>query len=45
MAARALLAFGARAIYVYERAWGWRRMVRLSPPARPNALGAVQVAG
>jgi rubrerythrin len=42
---RALLGFGARAIYVYERLWGWRRMVRLAPPERPNALGTVQPAG
>ena len=42
---RALLAFGAQAIYAYERAWGWRRMVRLAPPERPNALGAAQPAG
>jgi len=42
---RALLAFGARAMYVYERMWGWRRMVRLAPPERPNALGAAQPAG
>ncbi|MBL8539904.1 MAG: ferritin-like domain-containing protein [Burkholderiales bacterium] len=42
---RALLAFGARAIYVYERVWGWRRMVRLAPPERPNALGTPQPAG
>ena len=39
------LAFGARAIYVYERLWGWRRIVRLAPPERPNALGAAQPAG
>jgi rubrerythrin len=42
---RSLLAFGAQAIYVYERLWGWRRMVRLAPPERPNALGAAQPAG
>lgn len=42
---RSLLAFGAQAIYVYERLWGWRRMVTLAPPARPNALGAEQPTG
>ena len=43
---RALLALGAHAIYFYERLWGWRRMVTLQPPVRPNALGSdVQVAG
>jgi hypothetical protein len=43
---RALLALGAHAIYFYERLWGWRRMVTLLPPVRPNALGGdAQVAG
>lgn len=41
---RALLALGAQAIYVYECAWGWRRMVTLAPPLRPNALGPAQPA-
>jgi hypothetical protein len=33
------LAAGIDAVYAYERAWGWRRMVSLRPPARRNALG------
>jgi hypothetical protein len=37
----ALLATGIRAVYVYERAGGWRRMVSLRMPARRNALGGV----
>ncbi|MFJ8696218.1 ferritin family protein [Streptomyces roseolilacinus] len=35
----AVLAAGIRALYAYERAGGWRRMVTLSPPERRNALG------
>ncbi|MFJ9563212.1 ferritin-like domain-containing protein [Streptomyces fuscichromogenes] len=35
----ALLALGIHAVYGYERAAGWRRMVRLRMPARRNALG------
>jgi hypothetical protein len=35
----AALAAGIEAMYAYERAWGWRRMVSLRPPARRNALG------
>jgi hypothetical protein len=35
----AALAAGIEAMYGYERAWGWRRMVSLRPPARRNALG------
>jgi hypothetical protein len=35
----ALLAAGVQAAYLYERLGGWRRMVSLRPPARPNALG------
>jgi len=42
---RSLLSFGAHAIYAYERLIGWRRMVRLAPPERPNALGSAQPAG
>ncbi len=41
---RARLALSAQAICVYERAWGWRRMVNLVPPVRLNALGAPQPA-
>jgi hypothetical protein len=37
----ALLAVGIRAVYIYERAGGWRRMVSLRMPARRNALGGV----
>ncbi|MCH0539474.1 ferritin-like domain-containing protein [Streptomyces sp. MUM 203J] len=35
----AVLAAGIRAVYAYERAVGWRRMVRLSMPERRDALG------
>jgi len=35
----ALLRLGIHAIYLFERAWGWRRMTRLRPPERVNALG------
>ncbi|GAA3860340.1 hypothetical protein GCM10023084_12470 [Streptomyces lacrimifluminis] len=35
----ALLAAGIRAVYVYERAVGWRRMVSLRMPERRDALG------
>ncbi|MDX2540938.1 ferritin-like domain-containing protein [Streptomyces sp. WI04-05B] len=35
----ALLAAGIRAVYVYERAVGWRRMVTLRMPERRDALG------
>ncbi|GAA4926435.1 ferritin-like domain-containing protein [Streptomyces coeruleoprunus] len=35
----AALATGIRAMYAYERAGGWRRMVTLSTPARLDALG------
>lgn len=35
----AVLKAGAWAIYASERLWTWRRMVRLAPPQRPNALG------
>ena len=36
----ALLRAGVRALYVFERAWGWHRMVALRDPERVNALGA-----
>jgi hypothetical protein len=36
---RALLAFGAWTIWAYERLWGWRRLARLAPPLRVDALG------
>ncbi|MFI0239359.1 ferritin-like domain-containing protein [Streptomyces sp. NPDC016845] len=35
----ALLATGIRAMYAYERAGGWRRMVSLEMPRRRDALG------
>ncbi|MFD4505851.1 ferritin-like domain-containing protein [Streptomyces sp. NPDC058457] len=35
----ALLAGGIHAVYAYERAIGWRRMVTLRMPERRNALG------
>ncbi|AQS70427.1 hypothetical protein [Streptomyces pactum] len=35
----ALLAAGIRAMYVYERLAGWRRMVTLRTPRRRDALG------
>ncbi|MFE7776795.1 ferritin-like domain-containing protein [Streptomyces sp. NPDC057445] len=35
----AALATGIRAMYAYERAGGWRRMVSLTMPERRNALG------
>ncbi len=35
----ALLAAGIRAVYVYERLGGWRRMVSLKMPERRDALG------
>lgn len=35
----ALLRLGIHAIYAFERVWGWRRMARLRPPERRNALG------
>jgi len=35
----ALLALGIRAVYLFERVAGWRRMVSLRMPARRNALG------
>ncbi|MFF3379406.1 ferritin-like domain-containing protein [Streptomyces sp. NPDC002680] len=35
----AVLAAGIRAVYAYERAVGWRRMVSLRMPERRNALG------
>ncbi|MEU6394318.1 ferritin-like domain-containing protein [Streptomyces sp. NPDC046939] len=35
----ALLAAGIRAMYAYERAGGWRRMVSLEMPTRRDALG------
>ncbi|MFF6994001.1 ferritin-like domain-containing protein [Streptomyces sp. NPDC008313] len=35
----AVLAAGIRAVYAYERLWGWRRMVTLRMPERRDALG------
>ncbi|MEU7280636.1 ferritin-like domain-containing protein [Streptomyces sp. NPDC045431] len=36
---RTALALGIRAMYAYERAGGWRRMVSLTMPQRRDALG------
>ncbi|MGW2541308.1 ferritin-like domain-containing protein [Kitasatospora sp. NPDC001574] len=36
---RAAVTAGVHALYLYDRAYGWRRMVRLRMPARRNALG------
>ena len=36
---RALLATGVLAVWLVERSFTWRRMVRLAPPIRPGALG------
>lgn len=38
------LAAGIRAVYLYERLVGWRRMVSLRMPSRRNALGGLQPA-
>ena len=35
---RVLLAFGIRGIYVVERLWTWRRLVRIEQPERPGAM-------
>jgi len=40
----AFLAAGIRAVYIYERLGGWRRMVSLRMPSRRNALGGRQAA-
>ncbi|MBY8881766.1 ferritin-like domain-containing protein [Actinacidiphila acidipaludis] len=40
----AALRAGIHAVYLYERAYGWRRMVTLAMPARRNALGGPAVA-
>lgn len=40
----AALKAGIHAVYLYERAFGWRRMVSLSMPERRNALGDPAVA-
>lgn len=40
----ALLAAGIRALYAYERAAGWRRMVSLTMPERRDALGGPSTA-
>nr|WTB30109.1 ferritin-like domain-containing protein [Streptomyces sp. NBC_00830] len=39
----AVLAAGIRGIYAYERLIGWRRMVSLARPERPDALGGPPV--
>jgi hypothetical protein len=36
---RGVLSLGVLAIYFVERFFTWRRMVRLAPPVRPNAMG------
>ncbi|MBZ4020833.1 ferritin-like domain-containing protein [Streptomyces purpurogeneiscleroticus] len=38
-AKRMLLTAGIHAVYAYERAYGWRRMVGLRKPEKPDALG------
>lgn len=40
-AKQGLLQAGVQVVNACERMWGWRRMVRLAPPERPNALGGV----
>ncbi|HEY2507101.1 MAG TPA: ferritin-like domain-containing protein [Streptosporangiaceae bacterium] len=40
----AVLATGIQAVFGYERLAGWRRMVSLRPPSRPNPLGGLQPA-
>jgi rubrerythrin len=40
----ALLAAGIQVVYIYERLFGWRRMVSLRMPSRLNALGGLQPA-
>jgi hypothetical protein len=40
----AFLAAGIKAVYLYDRLGGWRRMVSLRMPARRNALGSLQPA-
>ncbi|NUU20568.1 MAG: ferritin-like domain-containing protein [Streptomycetaceae bacterium] len=39
-ARRAALRAGIRATYAYDRLWGTRRMVKLRPPKRRNAMGS-----
>ena len=34
-----ILSLGIRAIYCFERFWGWRRMTRLRVPERRDAMG------
>ena len=34
-----VISFGIRAIYCFERLWGWRRMTRLRTPELANAMG------
>lgn len=41
----AMLAAGIHAVYAYERAVGWRRMVTLKMPERRDALGGPEAAG
>jgi hypothetical protein len=38
---RGVLRLGVRVVYLVERIWTWRRMVRLAPPERQNALGTM----
>lgn len=40
----AVLAAGIHAVYAYERAFGWRRMVTLEMPERRDALGGPETA-
>ncbi|MFJ2094410.1 ferritin-like domain-containing protein [Streptomyces sp. NPDC087901] len=39
----AVLAAGIHAVHAYERLFGWRRMVSLTPPERRDALGGPAV--
>jgi rubrerythrin len=36
-----LMRFGIQCIWIYERLWGWRKMVSLRPPQRKNAMAPV----
>ncbi len=35
---KGVLRIGVQLLWLWERAWGWRRMVRLEPPERKNAM-------
>ena len=38
-AKRTMLILGIHMLHTYERAWGWRSMVKLTPAAMPDPLG------